>query len=665
MDNQSLSFTTSAIGKKVAHLRRKRGLTLAGLAELSSVSKASISAIENGKNNPTIDTLWNIAVALGVEFGGLVGPDLDKTVFNEDGMNVRLIDRQFNDRHIEVYMLELPPDTCRQAQAHPAGVQEHILVIAGELTTGPEVEPVLIRAGQYTQFFADQPHLYRARSQSCRAIVTIIYPLNEINLTEFDQILPWPHDTSDEDWQVVYDLLSRARTEVHNGRLLTRLTFRNTPKAGELPLTTLRKKIATSHSPNDSARVYVCSHPAPAFVTLYRTMQMRQLPRANHLRGELLETCRTLADMALDPVLSLEPNDTPKLEQQTTSVANAIIESVLAAEVLTRSGKPAVPALACGNRAIQANDEVVGGERLFEHRIDVDAYNAYELIHPAYARQVLATAELLPSLLEGNKEKPRLLDIGSGPGLPLQMLLELRPEFLVTAVDPSETAYRHFTARFANDSRVSGIKASITEYRPEETLFDAAISIGASHHLDSVDFLKSTRACLKPRASLVICDEMIVPFKGLQERVRNLITHHLWYILDTLVSLPSEADQADRDLSCLLNNMLPSVMAQAMAGRVSDAQQLLRETYEAACEIKIADIISVPVAAFPRFHMLELQALVAGLDYEVEQKTSANRFIALAEAHGFNLREHHRIYATTGDDPFDAGTHIYLFEARS
>jgi SAM-dependent methyltransferase len=539
-----------------------------------------------------------------------------------------------------------------------------ILVIAGKLTTGPEVAPVLISAGQYTQFSADQPHLYQARSQSCRAIVTIIYPCNEINLTEFDQIIPWPHDTSNESWQVVYDLLSRARTEVHNGRLLTRLTFRNAPKARELALSSLRKKAATPHSPNDSARVYVCSHPAQALVTIYRTMQMRHLPRGKHLSGQPVETCRMLANLALDPASRLEPDDIPKLEQQTTSATSTIIESVLAAEVLTRSGKPAVPASVCGNSAIRINDEIVGGERLFEHRIDVDAYNAYELIHPAYARQVLATAELLPSL-DRNKEKPRLLDIGTGPGLPLQMLLELRPELLVTAVDPSETAYHHFTARFANDSRVSGIKASITEYRPEEKLFDAAISIGASHHLDSVDFLKSIRACLRPGASLVICDEMIVPFKGPRDRVRNLITHHLWYILDTLVTLPPEADQADRDLSCLLNNMIPSVMTQAIARRVNDAQQLLRETYKAACEIKTANIISVPLAAFPRFHMLELQALVAGLDYEVEQKTSATRFIALAEAHGFNLLEHHRVYATAGDDPFDAGTHIYLFEAHS
>ncbi len=37
-------------------------------------------------------------------------------------------------------------------------------------------------------------------------------------------------------------------------------------------------------------------------------------------------------------------------------------------------------------------------DRMFEDRIDVDVYEAYELVHPAYARQVLAVAETLPVL---------------------------------------------------------------------------------------------------------------------------------------------------------------------------------------------------------------------------------------------------------------------------
>ena len=72
---------------------------------------------------------------------------------------------------------------------------------------------------------------------------------------------------------------------------------------------------------------------------------------------------------------------------------------------------------------------------------------------------------------------------------------------------------------------------------------------------------------------------------------------------------------------------------------------------------------SHPLAVFSRFHLLELQALIAGFDYEVEQKTFPKRFKALARKNGFDIIDHHRIYATDGDDVEDAGTHLVVLEA--
>lgn len=66
---------------------------------------------------------------------------------------------------------------------------------------------------------------------------------------------------------------------------------------------------------------------------------------------------------------------------------------------------------------------------------------------------------------------------------------------------------------------------------------------------------------------------------------------------------------------------------------------------------------------FSRFHLLELQALIAGFDYEVEQKTSPQRFKALVQANGFDIKDHQRIYATDGDRLDDAGTHLWVMEA--
>ena len=52
-------------------LRTAKGYSLRALEELSGVSKTEINDIENGKTNPTIETLQLLAVALEVELSDL------------------------------------------------------------------------------------------------------------------------------------------------------------------------------------------------------------------------------------------------------------------------------------------------------------------------------------------------------------------------------------------------------------------------------------------------------------------------------------------------------------------------------------------------------------------------------------------------------------------
>lgn len=255
----------------------------------------------------------------------------------------------------------------------------------------------------------------------------------------------------------------------------------------------------------------------------------------------------------------------------------------------------------------------------------------------------------------------RILDIGTGPGLPLQMLLELNPEFTAVAIDPSDVAIEHLQRRFFSDARVEILKTSIIDYAPEAGLFNIAVSIGASHHLDTRKFFNSIYSCLNDDGALIVVDEMLTPFKNQQERSSALITHHLWYILDTLLELPNSCTQAEIKLSKILRQGLPLAMSLALSNRASAAIRQVRSTFEMASEIIIENMQVSHEAVFNQFHMLELQALVAGLDYEVEQKTFPERFIRMAEASGFQLEAHQRIYATHGDSALDAGTHLFKF----
>ncbi|MFC9894714.1 hypothetical protein ACFVMC_13580 [Nocardia sp. NPDC127579] len=67
-----------------------------------------------------------------------------------------------------------------------------------------------------------------------------------------------------------------------------------------------------------------------------------------------------------------------------------------------------------------------------------------------------------------------------------------------------------------------------------------------------------------------------------------------------------------------------------------------------------------------RFAVLELEALVAGIDYDVEPKTYLRNFLAMARSEGLEVLEHQRVHATVGDSAHDAGTHVMaLCRART
>ena len=60
------------VGDNFARLRRDRGLTQEQVEERSGISQQYLSDLERGKRNPTVGTLYQISVALGVSVADLV-----------------------------------------------------------------------------------------------------------------------------------------------------------------------------------------------------------------------------------------------------------------------------------------------------------------------------------------------------------------------------------------------------------------------------------------------------------------------------------------------------------------------------------------------------------------------------------------------------------------
>jgi SAM-dependent methyltransferase/transcriptional regulator with XRE-family HTH domain len=638
-------------------LRVAHGISLPGLTEISGIGRNTLSGLEDGSHTATIDTVWQLAKALGLTFGDLVDHATTASEApHSDGLNVRLIDKQSEPRVIESYLMDLAPNVIRKADAHSPGATEHLVMLKGTMLTGAENQPALISAGQHHFFNADVAHIYQSLDQPAIAMVTVVYPDIAVNADNFDIRKPWP--CHEDEWQGIRMQLARCQLEVAQGISAFRMQFEGCELAPERALAEL------SHRLNDSSFMspicnFMLFDELPSIIGFQRP----------HSHAAFVETPTSfpvlrqaipLVNRSIAPARALNDAETGALLTQSRS--DTLVLATLAAEVLTRHGIPCVPACMASKIQITKSSIFLPSHAAFEDRIDVNSYAAYELLHPAYAKQSVAIAQTISGL--GRTDKLRLLEIGTGPGTPLQLLLELIPALEVVAVEPSEVAFAHLTNLFKDDQRVVAEAASITEFAGKYGAFDIGVSVGASHHLNTSNFLQSARANLKPNALFIVADEMIAPFSNTLQRQKNLIMHHLQYVVDTLIQIDGELlSAAERSLVEGMQKEVPLALYEAHAELAEAAAGRCRRLLNNLKALVLPEPVSHPLLAFYRFHYLELEALVAGLDYDVEQKTYPSRFCDLALHAGFEIVMHRRLYATQGDSEWDAGTHFFVLKA--
>jgi transcriptional regulator with XRE-family HTH domain len=179
-----MNVLVKTIGSNLRRLRGERGLSLAELAARSQVAKATLASIEQGRGNPTIETLWALALGLGVAFTDLMEqPDAVEValVLADEGQHVvsgpldlRLLDRLERGNLTEVFEFTL---TGRhEGLPHGAGIVERLHVAAGRLLAGPADEPTELGPGDFLRYPADRPHVYDALVGSARGLLLVEYP---------------------------------------------------------------------------------------------------------------------------------------------------------------------------------------------------------------------------------------------------------------------------------------------------------------------------------------------------------------------------------------------------------------------------------------------------------------------------------------------------------
>ena len=165
------------VGPRVRALRTERGMSLSELARRASVGKATLSGLEAGTRNPTLDTLHAVAAALGVALTALVSGGGSPRIRGA-AVDMELL-RVFDDgpATYELYRMRIPAGAEQTSPPHHPGVTEHATVFAGELRAGPLGAPGRAGPGGYLEWAADAPHGYAATGpEDVHASLLIRYP---------------------------------------------------------------------------------------------------------------------------------------------------------------------------------------------------------------------------------------------------------------------------------------------------------------------------------------------------------------------------------------------------------------------------------------------------------------------------------------------------------
>lgn len=160
------------VGSNLRELRQRKRLSLDRLASASGVSRAMLSQIELGRSAPTINVLWKITRALDVPFAALLSEqerghvrvqrstNARRLTSHDGGFSTRALFPVDSSRRVEFYELLLLPGATENAEAHPRGTTENLVVATGCVRVEVDGETHLLDSGDAIFFQADVSHAY-------------------------------------------------------------------------------------------------------------------------------------------------------------------------------------------------------------------------------------------------------------------------------------------------------------------------------------------------------------------------------------------------------------------------------------------------------------------------------------------------------------------------
>ncbi len=173
----AIGAALAEVGPRLKQLRTRRGVTLTGLAELTGISKSTLSRLESGQRRPSLELLLPIAHAHQVPLDELVGaPPVGDP-------RVRLVPREAGGRTVlpltphagslQAWKVIIPADqTDPEPRVHEG--YEWLYVLSGQLRLVLADHDIVLRSGEAAEFDTRVPHWFGSTGDAAVEILSIL-----------------------------------------------------------------------------------------------------------------------------------------------------------------------------------------------------------------------------------------------------------------------------------------------------------------------------------------------------------------------------------------------------------------------------------------------------------------------------------------------------------
>jgi transcriptional regulator with XRE-family HTH domain len=181
----SLNELAKNLAQNVIALRKQRGLTQAALAGLANLPRSTLTYVESGAGNPSLQNLTRLSVALSVSLEELLSSPRGryKLIKSQEVASshrgranavevFELLPDPIPGMHID--RMEFQPRARMGGTPHIQGTKEYMTCLQGEVTVRTAGHVFVVGKGDVLAFPGDQPHSYENSGQGRAACISVV-----------------------------------------------------------------------------------------------------------------------------------------------------------------------------------------------------------------------------------------------------------------------------------------------------------------------------------------------------------------------------------------------------------------------------------------------------------------------------------------------------------